>query len=348
VTRPGSGASVPPGFLPVGRGERLQERTEGKRKKVRYRRRELQPAVTGRTGINSEGFDERLYAGPHLDGIGRSGDNRRSPGLPCARSDGWTWLGPPPTEGGGAPNPRSLNSSRRRNLFHKQSRRRCRPSAKRPRRRHRSRSGAGGRRCTRRRAEGFHGVRLGWCHWQGAIAATPAGSRRRARREVDKSQGMMREVQPCAQFTRARQYGLAPDPPESPALLCRILLPVFPGPGEFYIVYSSRSPEGGWEFPRVHLMFRYEKPVECHSVHPPDGELSPLGHLGRSGTCTSTARKSLLVSGSRRAPTALLFDGKRRCLASLPSKTDPWITNRSTRPFDNPFPAGFADARSKG
>jgi hypothetical protein len=29
---------------------------------------------------------------------------------------------------------------------------------------------------------------------------------------------MMREVQPCAQFTRARQYGLAPDPPESPAL----------------------------------------------------------------------------------------------------------------------------------
>jgi hypothetical protein len=28
----------------------------------------------------------------------------------------------------------------------------------------------------------------------------------------------MREGQPCAQFTRARQYGLEPDPPESPAL----------------------------------------------------------------------------------------------------------------------------------
>ena len=29
---------------------------------------------------------------------------------------------------------------------------------------------------------------------------------------------MMREVQPCAQFTSAREYGLAPDPPKSRAL----------------------------------------------------------------------------------------------------------------------------------
>jgi hypothetical protein len=29
---------------------------------------------------------------------------------------------------------------------------------------------------------------------------------------------MMREVQSCVQFTRARQYGLAPGSPESPAL----------------------------------------------------------------------------------------------------------------------------------
>jgi hypothetical protein len=49
-----------------------------------------------------------------------------------------------------------------------------------------------------------------------AGAATRAGSRRGARREVDKSQGMMREVQPCAQFTRARGYGLALTPRNLP------------------------------------------------------------------------------------------------------------------------------------
>lgn len=58
-----------------------------------------------------------------------------------------------------------------------------------------------------------------------ASAMRPGSSRGRwrlrsrgARRDVDKSQGRMREVQPCAQLTRARQYGRAPDSLGSPAL----------------------------------------------------------------------------------------------------------------------------------
>jgi hypothetical protein len=71
---------------------------------------------------------------------------------------------------------------------------------------------------TRRRAEGFHGVRPGWCRWRRAISGTPAGSRRRARREVEKSPGQIREVQPCGHVIEVHGFCFAFDPPKSPAL----------------------------------------------------------------------------------------------------------------------------------
>jgi len=68
-------------------------------------------------------------------------------------------------------------------------------------------------------SEGFRGVRRYWLCRPRAVAATPADSRRRALREVDKSQWTIPKVQACKQFIQAQAYSLEPDdPPESPAL----------------------------------------------------------------------------------------------------------------------------------
>src|SRR5260370_40556590 len=76
-------------------------------------------------------------------------------------------------------------------------------------------------------SEVSRGVRGYWLCGPPAAAATSADSRRRALREVDKSQWTIPKVQACEQFIQAQAYSLEPDdPPESPALsrdrLCSI------------------------------------------------------------------------------------------------------------------------------
>src|SRR5260370_30316982 len=70
-------------------------------------------------------------------------------------------------------------------------------------------------------SEVSRGVRGYWLCGPPAAAATSADSRRRALREVDRSQWTIPKVQACEQFIQAQAYSLEPDdPPESPALLC--------------------------------------------------------------------------------------------------------------------------------
>src|SRR5260370_10841044 len=69
-------------------------------------------------------------------------------------------------------------------------------------------------------SEVSRGVRGYWLCGPPAAAATAADSRRRALREVDKSQWTIPKVQACEQFIQAQAYSLEPDdPPESPALV---------------------------------------------------------------------------------------------------------------------------------
>jgi hypothetical protein len=68
--------------------------------------------------------------------------------------------------------------------------------------------------------------------------------------------------------------------------------------------------------------------------------------IGRSGR-SAIVKLAPVSSAARCAPTATLSDRKRRCLEHLSAETRPWITNRSSRPFDYPFPPELADGRPK-
>ena len=84
-------------------------------------------------------------------------------------------------------------------------------------------SGADGRRSNRRHSEGFHGVRRDWFRWPRAGAATPADSLRSALREVDRSQGTIRKVQTCEQFTQDTRTASNLTPENLPLSMFRVV-----------------------------------------------------------------------------------------------------------------------------
>src|SRR4029077_1886442 len=61
-------------------------------------------------------------------------------------------------------------------------------------------------------------VRRDWFRWPRAVASTPADSRRRALREVDRLQGTIPKLQACEQLTQPYRRRPEPDPRESPTL----------------------------------------------------------------------------------------------------------------------------------